>query len=139
MNNGNGKINNLQRKMFSKLAVDLLDKKIQQARDESGQLTAQIRQQVREELGVVAVDMEIDEMEKRIKILEKKREELGFDKYHDRLLPGSQARALVDRRTEAACEKVMELEDKKTDVASGIWAAATLEQALSILDSVKTL
>jgi len=139
MNNGNRKINNLQRKVFSKIAVDLLDKKIQQSRDESGQLTAQIRQQVREELGVVAIDLEIEEMEKRIKVLEKKKEELGFGKYQDQLLPGSQAKTLVDRRTETVCEKVRELENKKTDVASGIWASATLEQALSILNSVKTL
>ncbi len=139
MKDTNGKANNSQRKVLSKLAVDLLDKKIQQARDESGQLTAQIRQQVREELGVMAMDMEIEELEKRIKILEKKKEELGFGKYQDQLLPGSQAKKLLDIRTEAACEKVRELEDKKTDVASGIWAAATLEQALSILNSVKTL
>jgi len=139
MKDNNGKANNSQRKVLSKLAVDLLDKKIQQARDESGQLTAQIRQQVREELGVMAMDMEIEELDKRIKILEKKKEELGFGKYQDQLLPGSQAKTLVDRRTEAACDKVRELEDKKTDVASGIWAASTLEQALSILNSVKTL
>ena len=139
MKDNNGKANNSQRKVLSKLAVDLLDKKIQQARNESGQLTAQIRQQVREELGVAAMDMEIDEMEKRIKILEKKKEELGFGKYQDQLLPGSQAKTLVDSRTEAACDKVRELEDKKVDVASGIWAAATLEQALSILNGVKTL
>ncbi len=139
MKDNNGKINNSQRKVLSKLAVDLLDRKIQQARDESGQLTAQIRQQVREELGVVAIDLEIEEMEKRIKILEKKKEELGFGKYQDQLMPGSQAKTLVDRRTEAACDKVRELEDKKTDVASGIWAAATLEQALATLNSVKTI
>ena len=139
MKDNNGKANNSQRKVLSKLAVDLLDKKIQQARNESGQLTAQIRQQVREELGVAAMDMEIDEMEKRIKILEKKKEELGFGKYQDQLLPGSQAKTLVDSRTEAACDKVRELEDKKVDVASGIWVAATLEQALSILNGVKTL
>ena len=139
MKDNNGKANNSQRKILAKLAVDLLDKKIQEARDESGQLTAQIREQVREELGAVAVDMEIGELEKRIKVLEKKKEELGFGKYHDQLLPGSKAKTLADSRTEKACEKVRELEDKKTDVTSGIWAAATLEQALSILNSVKTL
>jgi len=42
--NGNGKINNTQRNVLSKLAVELLDKKIQQARDESGELVAQIRE-----------------------------------------------------------------------------------------------
>ena len=137
--NGNGKINNSQRKILSKLAVEVLDKKIQQARDESGELVAQIRAKVREELGVVAIDMEIKEMEKRIRVLEKKQEELGFGKYQDSLIPGSRARMLVDKRTSTACEKVRELEEKKTDVVSGIWASATLSQALSILESAKKL
>ncbi len=46
--NGNGRINNVQRKMLAKLAVEVLDKKVQHARDESGELVAQIRSQVRE-------------------------------------------------------------------------------------------
>ena len=51
--NGNGRINNTQRNVLSKLAVEVLDKKIQQARDESGELVAQIREQVRDELRTI--------------------------------------------------------------------------------------
>jgi predicted RNase H-like nuclease (RuvC/YqgF family) len=138
-NNGNERINNTQRKELVKLAVQVLDKKIQQARDESGQLSAQIRQQVKEELGAAAIDMEIEEMEKRIQLLKKKKEQLGFNQYHDNLLPGSQAKMLVDERTGAACGKVRELEEKKTDIISGIWTANTLSQALGILDKAKSL
>ena len=137
--NGNGRINNTQRKVLSKLAADLLDKKVQQARDESGELVAQIREQVREELGVAAMDMEIAEMEKRIQILKKKREELGFTHYDGRLLPGSKAKMLVDKRTGTACKKVRELEEKKTDVVSRIWTSVMMEDALLILENVKQL
>ena len=137
--NGNGRINNTQRNVLSKLAVEVLDKKVQQARDESGELVAQIRNQVREELGVVAIDMEIKSMEERIKVLEKKREELGFDKYQDRLLPGSKAKMLVDKRTGTACKRVSKLEEKKTDVVSRIWTSMKMEEALSILDEVRQL
>ena len=137
--NGNGKINNTQRNVLSKLAVEVLDKKIQQARDESGDLVAQIRRQVKEELGVVAIDMEIDQMEKRIKVLQKKKEQLGFSKYNDGLLAGSQAKMLVDERTSTACKQIRELEEKRTDVVSHIWASTTLSQALSILENVKKL
>jgi hypothetical protein len=137
--NVNGRPNNSQRKILAKLAVEVLDKKIQQARDESGELVAQIRAEVREELGVVAMDMEIAEMEKRIQILQKKKEELGFGKYNDSLISGSRAKMLVDKRTGTACEKVRELEEHKTDVVSGIWASATLSQALSILEGAKKL
>ena len=137
--NGNGKINNTQRNVISKLAIEVLDKKIQQARDESGELVAQIRARIREELGVVAMDMEIAEMEKRIQVLQKKKEQLGFGKYNDSLISGSRAKMLVDKRTGTACEKVRELEEHKTDVVSGIWASATLSQALSILESARKL
>ncbi len=139
MTNGNDRINNTQRKVLSRLAVEVLDKKIQQARDESGDLVAQIREKVRAELGVVAMDMEIAEMEKRIQVLQKKKEELGFGKYNDSLISGSKAKMLVDKRTGTACEKVRELEERKTDVVSGIWASTTLSQALSILESAKKL
>ena len=137
-NNGD-RINNTQRKALVTLAVGVLDKKIQQARDESGELVAQIREQVREELGVIAMDMEIKSMEERIQVLTKEKEKLGFDKYQNALLPGSQARTLVDERSSSACEKVREMEDMKMDSISGIWTASTLSQALSILNNVRGL
>jgi hypothetical protein len=135
----NNRINNSQRAVLAKLAVEVLDKKIQQARDESGDLVAQIRRQVKEELGVAAMDMEVAEMEKRIQVLKKKKEQLGFNQYNDGLLAGSQAKMLVDERTGTACKKVRELEEKKTDVVSQIWTSITMSDALSILENVKRL
>ena len=137
--NGNGRINNVQRKMLAKLAVEMLDKKIQQARDESGELVAQIRQQVRKELGVAAMDMEIKAMEERIQVLTKEKEKLGFDRFQNMLLPSSKAKMLVDERASSACGKIRELEDMKTETISGIWTSTTLSQALSILENVKQL
>jgi len=137
--NNNDRINNTQRKVLAKLAVEVLDKKVQQARDESGDLVGQIRQQVKEELGVAAIDMEIEEMERRIQVLKKQKEQLGFNQYHDGLLPGSKAKMLIDERTGTACKRARELEEKKTDAISGIWASTTMSEALSILESVKGL
>ena len=137
--NNNHRVNNTQRRELAKLAVGVLDKKIQQARDESGELVAQIREQVRDELGIVAMDMEIKAMEERIQILKKEKEKLGFSIYQDTLLPGSQAKMLVDERSSSACEKISELGDMKTEAISGIWTATTLSQALSILNNVRGL
>ncbi len=137
-NNGD-RINNTQRKELVKLAVGALDRKVQQARDQSGELVAQIKAQVRKERGIVAMDMEIKAMEERIQVLTKEKEKLGFDKYQNALLPGSQAKTLVDERSSSACEKVRELEDMKMDSISGIWTASTLSQALSILNNVRGL
>ena len=135
--NGNGKINNSQRKVLSTLAVELLDKKIQRARDESGELTAEIREQVRRELGVDAIEMEIESMEAKIGILRKKREELGFGQYKDSIVHGSKAKMLLDQRTSSASEKVKSLEEKKTDMVSKIWTSTTMTEALALLDEVK--
>ena len=92
-----------------------------------------------EQLGVAAMDMEIAEMERRVQVLKKKKEQLGFNQYNDGVLPGSKAKMLVDERTSAARGKVRELGEKKTDVVSQIWTSTTLSQALSILESVKRL
>jgi len=136
--NGNGKINNTQRKVLATLAVELLDKKVQRARDESGDLVAQIRAKVKEELGVAAMDIEIADMEKKIAVLQKKREEIGFSKYNnDTLIYGSKAKLLVDQRASSANAKVRSLEDKKTEVVSKIWTSTTMAEALALLDEVK--
>ena len=137
MSETNGKINNSQRKAFVSLAVDVLDKKIQRARDESGDVVAQIREQVRQELGIDTIDNQIEAMENQIAILQRKKEQLGFGKYHEAPMPGSEAKKLVDERSGSASEKVKELEDMKTEAISGIWAASTLSQALSILEDIK--
>lgn len=137
---GNGKINNTQRRILSNLAVEVLDKKVQQARDESGNLVAEIKAKVKEELGVIAMDIEIETMQKQIEALQKKKEEIGFSKYNnDSLIYGSQAKMLVDKRTNTANEKVKQLEDKKTDVISRIWTSATLSEALSILEEARSI
>jgi len=135
--NGNGKINNTQRKVLSQLAVELLDKSIQRARDESGDLVAEIREQVRRELGVDAIEMEIESMEAKIGILRKKREELGFGQYKDSIVHGSKAKMLLDQRTSSASQKVKSLEEKKTDMVSKIWTSTTMTEALALLDEVK--
>jgi len=136
---GNGRINTAQRKVLANLAVEILNTKIQQARDESGEIVAQIKQKVREELGIAAMDIEIANMEKQIEALQKKREEVGFSKYNDGLLPGSQAKQLIDKRTNTASQKVRQLEEKKTDAISRIWTATTMAEALSVLDEAKKL
>jgi len=125
--------------VLANLAVEILNGKVQQARDESGDLVAQIKAKVKEELGIAAMDIEIETMQNQIEALQKKREELGFSKYNDGLLPGSQAKMLVDKRTGTACEKVKQLEDMKTTAISRIWTATTMASALEVLEEAKRL
>ena len=125
--------------LLANLAVEILNGKVQQARDESGNLVAEIRAKVKEELGVIAMDIEIETMQKQIETLLKKKEEIGFSKYNsDTLIHGSQAKMLVDKRTSTASEKVKQLEDKKTEVTSRIWTSATITEALSVLEEARS-
>jgi hypothetical protein len=125
---------------LANLAVEVLNGKVQQARDESGNLVAEIRTKVKEELGVIAMDIEIETMQKQIEALLKKKEEFGFSKYNsDTLIHGSQAKMLIDKRTSTASEKVKQLEDKKTEVTSRIWTSATITEALSILEEARNV
>jgi len=135
---GNGKINNTQRKILANLAVEILNGKVQQARDESGDLVNQIKNQVKDELGIKAMDIEIETMQKQIEALQQKREQLGFGKY-DGLISGSQAKTLIDKRTSTACEKVRQLEDKKTDAISRIWTSNIMTEALSVLEEARNI
>ena len=107
------------------------------ARDESGELVAEIREQVRRELGVDAIEVEIESMETKIGILRKKREELGFGQYKDSIVHGSKAKMLLDQRTSSASQKVKSLEEMKTDMVSKIWTSTTMTEALALLDEVK--
>ena len=98
---------------------------------------AEIREQIRRELGVDAIEAEIESMEAKIGILRKKREELGFGQYKDSIVFGSKAKMLLDQRTSSASQKVKSLEEKKTDMVSKIWTSTTMTEALALLDEVK--
>jgi len=99
---------------------------------------AQIKNKVREELGITAMDMEMETMQKQTEALQKKKEEIGFSKYNnDTLIYGSKAKMLVDQRTSTASEKVKSLEEKKIEMVSRIWTSTTMAEALALLDEVK--
>jgi len=98
---------------------------------------AEIREQIRRELGVDAIEAEIESMEAKIGILRKKREELGFGQCKDSIVHGSKAKMLLDQRTSSANQKVKSLEEKKTDMVSKIWTSTTMTEALALLDEVK--
>jgi len=134
----NGRINNAQRHTLANLAVEVLSQKVQQAKDESGERIAEIREQIRRELGVDAIEAEIESMEAKIQILKKKKEELGFGQYKT-IMDGSKAKMLLDQRTSSASEKVKLLEEKKTDAVSRIWTSTTMSEALSILEEARNI
>ena len=136
----NGRINNMQRKIFATLAQEVLTEKIEQARDESGERVAQITAQVKKELGIDTLDNKIKALETHIERLKEQRESLGFSRYSTNLVtPGSQAKTLIDSRTSTASQKICDLQAKRTEYIARIWASTALDEAMGVLDEVRKL
>jgi len=136
----NHRINNLQRKVFANLATETLDQKIEDARDEAGELVAAITSQVKRELGVETLDNEIKALESQVETLKAQRESMGFPRYaNNPIAPGSQAKKLIDSRTSAASERIVALKEKRTEVIARIWASTTLDEAMALLNEVRAL
>ena len=129
----NGRINNSQRKVFAKLAEETLLKKIEEARDEAGELVAEITEQVKRELGVDTIDNQIS-------TLQEKKKALGFPEYsHQSIRKGSEAGKLIDSRTHTQGKKICDLEEKHTEVIAKIWASISLDEAMGLLNEVRAL
>jgi hypothetical protein len=136
----NNRINNMQRKIFSRLAEETLEQKLQQARDDSGELVAEITEQVKRELGVDTIDNQIQALERQIMTLKEQKESLGFLSWRDdNLKLGSKAKQLIDNRTSSASQNIQALEAKRTEVIAQIWASQSLDEAMAILDQVRSL
>jgi len=136
----NHRINNTQRKVFATLATETLDQKIEHARDEAGELVAAITRQVKRELGVETLDNEIKALQSQIETLKAQRESIGFPSYiNHSIVPGSQAKQLIDSRTSAASERIVALREKRTEFIAKIWASTTLDEAMALLNEVRAL
>ncbi len=138
--NNNGRINNMQRRMLSKLAEETLNSKIQAAKDEEGQLVDEITKQVRHELGVDTITNQIAALEKQVEILEEKKLALGFPKFSHVPIPkGSDAGKLIDSRTHTQSQKLRNLQEKRTEAIAKIWSSVTLDSAMALLDEVRAM
>ena len=138
----NHRINNTQRKVFANLAEQTLDRKVQEARDASGKPVAKITAQVKQELGIDTIDNQIDALETQIETLKKQKESLGFSRWKNDpvpIVPGSQAKQLIDSRTNTTNQKIRDLQEKRTEYIAKIWAATTLDEAMELLDEVRAL
>ena len=134
--NGNGvkRPTTDQRRAMANLAEDIFIKRIQQARDEEGELVEEITGDLRKELGVDALDHKIKTLEDQVDILEKKRETLGWGNYG--LIQSSKANRLLKGRVSQQSTGVKQLEAERKKVLAAIWTCDTLDELNETVDGL---
>ncbi len=123
--NGNHKPTTDQRRAMAKLAEEIFTKRIQQARDEEGELVEEITGELRKELGVDSLDHKIKTLEDQVEILEKKRETLGWGNYG--IIDSSKANKLLKGRVSQQSTGVKKLEAERKKILATIWTCDTLD------------
>ena len=126
------RVNNAQRKAIVCLAERRFEKLIQQARDKNGELTQQITDRVKRELGVVAVEKQIDELKSKVEFLEKTKERLGFSGYS----VIGKAKVLIDQRSRQASKEIATLEQTKDEFLQRIWLCQTVQETEGLLATI---
>ena len=132
----NGKLGNEQRKALEKLIQNTFNRKIQKQRDTYNDAVSRTTKEVKDELGITAIDEELKTLKARITDLESEKEKLGISKYNDVLILGSNAKDIVDQRTASDKQAVKELESQMDRTISAIWTATELSEIRDMVDDV---
>jgi len=138
MNQANGfRVNNEQRKALVELAERRFTNLIEQAQDENGKLVEQITQEVKEELGITAIEQETEQLEAKLELLKKTKERLGFNEYGS-VQDRSKASALVNKRTRNEDKVIKKLRKQRDEILSKIWLCQTIEETEKTLKQIPT-
>jgi hypothetical protein len=124
--NGKRKPTTDQRRAMAQLAEGIFASLIQGARDEEGTLIEEITGELRKELGVDALDHKIDTLEDQVKILEKKKETLGWR--YGGFIESSKASRLLKGRVSKRSSSVRDLEKQRKEVLTDIWTCESVDE-----------
>ena len=132
----NGRLNTQQRQALVKLVQNAYNRRIEKQCESCNDAVARITSEVKTQLGIDKMDEAIKEHERMLKDLEAEKEHLGFSKYNGNLIPGSQAKKLVEERSGSERQKVTDLESEMDRTISAIWTATELSEVKSMVDEV---
>ena len=132
----NGKLNTEQRKALVKLVQNAYDRRIEKQHMLYEDALAQITREVRAELGVAKMDAELKDLEHRMKELEAAKERLGFSKYNDSPIPGSEAKQMITQGASAEKERITALETQMDRTISAIWTTTELSEVKQLVDEI---
>jgi hypothetical protein len=130
------KLGNEQRKALEQLVHNSFDRKIQLQRELCSDAVARITKEVKDELGITAIDDQLKELKQKITDLESEKERLGINKYNDSFILGSSTKEIVDQRTGNEKQAIRELESQMDKVISAIWTANDVSEIKSMVDGL---
>jgi hypothetical protein len=132
----NGKLNNEQRKALVQIVNDNYKRKIDNQRSIYNDSVAGLTTQVKNELGITAIDEQLKECRQKINDLESEKEKLGISKYNDQFLPGSRTKSLVDEGLIAEKQKITDIEKEMDKIITAVWTANEMSEIKSLIDRV---
>lgn len=134
-NNGNGKKPTVdQRRAMAAIAEEVFTRRIQEARDADGDLTREITEDLRKQLGVDALDHQIETLESQQKILEDKKKKVGWQ--YSGFLDSSKAGRLLKGRVAKQSTGMKKLEAQRRAVLTGIWTADSVEELEQMVEGL---
>jgi hypothetical protein len=131
-----GKLGNEQRKALVQIINDSYKRRIDLQRDIYNDAVARITKEVKDEIGITAIDDQLKECRQKINDLETEKERLGISKYNDQFLSGSKTRSLVDERLVDEKQKVSDIEKEMDKIITAVWTGQELSEIKSLIDEV---
>jgi aspartate oxidase len=132
----NGKLNNSQRQALVKVLENAYDRKLQKLREAKESALAQVTREVKSELGITRIDEELEELKHKINELESRKEKLGFSKYNDNAIAGSDAHRMIGEGISSEKERIIQVSSEKDQMIAEIWTATDLSEAKALVDAV---
>ena len=132
----NGKLANEQRKAIEKLVQSSFSRKIAQQRETYNDTVARVTKEVKDELGISAMDEELKSHRQRIIELEIEKEKLGISKYNDAFILGSKIKDVIDEKTAKDKQAIRELELQMDKVISAIWTSEDISDIKPMVDGL---
>jgi hypothetical protein len=134
------RINNAQRGALAEIVRKRFEERIEAARQAENQLEQQIAQELARKFGIASIDAQIERLEKEVKNLQQRKEELGFTKHYegDRYrIAGGRAKALLEAKVKSRSVAVRDLRLVQSTTEQQIWLATTVEQAQQLVDEAE--
>jgi len=132
----NGKLGNEQRKALEKLVQSAFNRKIQDQRDAYNDAVSRVTKHVKDELGITAIDEELNALKRKITELESEKERLGTSKYNDTFLSGSKTKDIVEEKTASDKQAIREIESQMDRAITAIWTADDISEIKELVDDI---
>jgi len=129
-------MNSNQRKALADIVQKAYNRKLEYQRQQCHDYTERVMHDVKEQLGVDKMEQARREHERSIKELDEAIESVGFSKYGNAIIPGSDAKQLVDQMTEPDKRRLENLHREMDTLLAKIWSAESLEDVKPDIDAL---